>query len=202
MICGSASIALPTSKNVPFTCAASRIRMIGNVAVRLGPSSNVSATSRASVGPWVMPPPNQCDARASPRRRTAANPTTATRSTEPTMPSAGRGAVGRARRRGGRPAGRRPRRRTRRGWPRSTRSERCGRSQAAISAVSAADHAQAGPTRDACHAAPTTSATRRARRRRASRRDEEAGRRDGESGTAVTELSGYGSRCVTRASLR
>ena len=34
--------------------------MIGIVAVRFGPSSNVSATWRAAVGPCVTPPPNQC----------------------------------------------------------------------------------------------------------------------------------------------
>ena len=35
--------------------------MICTVAVRLGPSSNVSATSSFFVGPLVIPPPNQCD---------------------------------------------------------------------------------------------------------------------------------------------
>ena len=120
MICGSASIALPTSKNVPFTCAASRIRMIGNVAVRLGPSSKVSATSlpvRRAVRDAAAEPVRarrlgadvgreaddrderaRCADRAVPARRGAARPRPA---------------------RAGRPAGRRPRRRTRRGSPRS-----------------------------------------------------------------------------------
>ena len=130
VICGSASIALPTSKNVPFTCAASRMRMIGSVAVRFGPSSKVSATSPRAVGPVRDAAAEPVRRRASPRRRTAAKPMTTT-----SRHAGGRACVGaspvagsRAAPAGDRTRAPRPRAAGRRRviTRRSRRSDRCG----------------------------------------------------------------------------